>query len=379
MPEWFVKGMGNIRFQAPPEKMSRCNETLVDACDTESGTHGCCSIIPCEVCVQLVTDEDTFKATATWDGDEWTASVDGHAVRIYWQDMYECELVVLFDDVEVSVSPKCADYGELAAECRDPSGSVTVAVYGGEAELSWFLVVDRPIDRLPKTDTACADHWCGTCDCICEELCVSVFIDQDPPCLGILTLDDFYQCEIAPRWTGTIQCQDGDVEVSVSISRAMYDDEYEGIIEGDCVLLVEATEIDSSGYRFPKIPDAIVDESTKVVDCPSLTFAVYFEGMTITGSCLRCGECSSEIIDCGFCTFFAVSVPKPGGFDLIWTQTNGDDCDLPCTCGGANTAQTPRPARAPTFFGETAYCDCALPSGFNPSDPTEIECNEIFM
>jgi hypothetical protein len=359
--------------------MRRCNETLVDACDTGSGTHGCCSIIPCDICVELVTDDDIFKATATWDGDEWTASVDGHEVRIFWQDLYQCELVVLFDGLEVSASPKCADYGETAADCRDPSGQVTVAVYGGEAELSWFLVVDRQIDRLPKTDTSCADHWCGNCDCLCEEICVTVRIEQDEPCLGILTLEDFYQCEVAPRWTGTVQCQDGDVEVSLTITRAAYDDEYLGIIEGDCVILAEATEVDFYGYRNPKIPRAITDVSTPTTDCPNLNFVASFEGMEITGSCLRCGECSSEIIDCGFCTFFAVTDPKPGPVVYIWTQLEGDDCELPCTCGGANSFQTPRPARTPTFFGELAYCSCAIAQPFNPGDPTSLICDEIFL
>lgn len=381
-------------FQRPLQRLKRCNETVVEACELDrtdpsvktKPTAGCCSIIPCDICVVLTVDGTVYSGTAVWDGvEEWTATLNGKPIVLYWDTPHDCEFIVEYDGVEVYSAKRCPPSpGDDQADCREPAGSVTfdvvIEAVSVSHTLEWFIPPIQSLSRLPKNTERCADHWCGNCDCVCQEICVSVFVDQDPPCLGVLTLEGFNECtDTSLVYFGTVTCQDGDVEITVTITRADEDDEDLGIIAGDCVIVVESTEIDSEGFRSPKTPSAIPGETTHVVTCPNFIFTAAFDNLFIRGSCLGCEECSSELIECGYCIFFAVNVPKPGGFDLIWTQLGGVNCEFTCTCGGANTFQQARPARTPSFFGELAYCACELPRPYNPSDPTEFECNEITL
>ena len=123
MPERYVVGMNNVRFQRPLQRLRRCNETVVDACEPDRvapadktlPTAGCCAIIPCEICVELDLLGTIYNAIATWDGDQWTAVINGIDVAFYWDQPADCSFFVYFDGVEVYEAPRCLTPEEEAA------------------------------------------------------------------------------------------------------------------------------------------------------------------------------------------------------------------------------------------------------------------------
>jgi hypothetical protein len=390
MPERYVVGMNNVRFQRPLQRLRRCNETVVDACEPDRvapadktlPTAGCCAIIPCEICVELDLLGTIYNAIATWDGDQWTAVINGIDVAFYWDQPADCSFFVYFDGVEVYEAPRCLTPEEEAAgvivptDCRSPSGSVTVTVGADSGTLSWFVVFDRTLARLEKNTERCADYWCGNCDCICEEMCATITAAGGDyggvSCRTILTLNAFDDCDdFTPTWSGTVDCLIGKFDIVISIVRATVAET--GIAVGDCKLLYEVYDYDEFGDpNTEKIPTAIVDTSTKVLTCSTMAYEISLQGYTITGSCLRCDECVDPPIDCGECTFIVRNVPTDG---LVWTLVTG--CSgVYCTCGGATTTQTVLPNKTPDFDGELYYCPCDLPAASAPGDPTSVTCDE---
>jgi len=284
------KGMGPIFWQ---DSIEKCSERHVDPC---ADMDGCCAIVPCSYCLELVDSylDEIYYGTATFDGTSWVGSVNGYDFVAYWERGYEsdvCEFVVLFNNEEVFRSPCCdASSCYETFSCRDSSGSEEVSADYTDYTLTWTRLEHQPL-KYVVDDSGCKTWFCGTCECTCAALCATLVTPEGDYCTGFLVLlgsdnnpvrtadpwgipsvpSSTNACPPNPlNWTGTLVCDYVSHEISISLSR----DDY----TGGCIL---------GGSAGSETLDP-----TEVSDCMGLlaTWELY-DGTIITVQCLECGEC----------------------------------------------------------------------------------------
>ena len=201
-----------------PSRLAKCSEFKSDTCDPIP-TDGCCAVVACDYCLQFNGTYGTEYATASFDVDGWYGTINGWAFVAYWERNYEsgeCEFVVSVNGQEVYRND-C--YG--GQSCRDSSDSVDITIGNESGLLMWTKKDQRPLEYIIDPDTNCRTWFCGSCECTCEGLCVTVIHPYGDYDRGQIC-DVAYPCD-APTWEGTV----GDLDLSITLGR----DEY-----GDCIL-----------------------------------------------------------------------------------------------------------------------------------------------
>jgi hypothetical protein len=140
--------------------------------DNTTATAGCCSVLPCTICLQWIVAQDypddplISYGYMSWNGERWTGEVDGMIVEAYWDGRRNCAFFVEADGIIVYSAPRCAtldDYGtplipdEELASCRTPGGTTTVerliSAYETEVgELLWILPPEYELTRRPAVE-----------------------------------------------------------------------------------------------------------------------------------------------------------------------------------------------------------------------------------
>lgn len=140
--------------------------------DNTTATAGCCSVIPCTICLQWIVaqdypDDPLIKyGYMSWNGERWTGEVDGMIVEAYWDGRRNCAFFVEADGIIVYSAPRCTtldDEGnplipdEELAGCRTPGGTTTVerlvSAYETEVgELVWLLPPEYELTRRPAVE-----------------------------------------------------------------------------------------------------------------------------------------------------------------------------------------------------------------------------------
>lgn len=266
-------GMGPIFWQKPENKIEKCSERHVDPC---TDMDGCCAVVPCSYCLELVDDYgEIFYGMATFDGTAWTTTINGYDFLAYWERGYEsdmCEFVVLFNNGEVFRS-SCYD----GSSCRNSSGTIEVSADGTDYTLTWTKLERQPLKYIVD-ESGCKTWFCGTCECTCATLCVTIISPDGDYCTGLLPLE-VYDETCPPDqivWSGTVTCDYSSHIVSVTLSR----DDY----TGGCVL--------SGSFGADDL------DLTEVSDCTGL-FATWelYDGTIIMVQCLECGVCGGADAD----------------------------------------------------------------------------------
>jgi len=285
-------GLGTRKYQQDNEPVQYCEEMLIPGCD-------CCKIGPCVLCLTWTTDEREHKGEAPGDGTEWVGSAGGVSFRAYWDQSY-CTINVELDD-ELVWSAALCDYED--ATCRNFDNSVEFETYGGESgTFEWkrktVLQTKRQEGETgPYAEHHCARSFCGDhCDCLCEELCVTVTeVVSGAGCTGIVPFTG-EQCDtghvIDPSWSGSIECTSGEtVDIELKLARNNYD--------GGCIMFGTAV---GNTYSLSSASRRIYQTSLGVT-LRSGPVEVDGESYTVTALCASCGECASTSLCCPFDTF----------------------------------------------------------------------------
>jgi hypothetical protein len=119
----FNIGLGIRKYQPDNEPVKTCNEMILPGCD-------CCRIGPCKLCLKWTVDGVEENGKATGDGELWEGSAGGIGFKAYWDETY-CTINVELNGELVWVRGLCEGYGGDEVTCRDWSGSVEYALYGG--------------------------------------------------------------------------------------------------------------------------------------------------------------------------------------------------------------------------------------------------------
>lgn len=273
-------GMGPIFWQKPENKIEKCSERHVDPC---TDMDGCCAIVPCTYCLELMdVYGEKFYGTATFDGTQWTGLVNGYEFVAYWERGYEsdiCEFVVLFN-VEYAGGEVFRSSCYEGSSCRDASGTVEVSADGMDYTLTWTKLERQPL-KYVVDESGCKTWFCGTCECTCKVLCVTMIRPDGDTCVGLLPLE-IYDETCPPdqiTWTGTVACDYTSHTVSITLSR----DDY----TGGCIL--------SGSFGADDL------DPTEVSDCTGLVAMwILYDGTKIITQCLECSVCGGANID-GIC------------------------------------------------------------------------------
>jgi hypothetical protein len=315
-------GMGPMWLQGG--KFKKCDELHVEPCDVDP-TDQCCAVIPCTLCLIWEPEYGDDKgAKARFNTNAWRGTIAGAEFVAYWQRNYEtneCEFIVTLDGAIISTST--CNYG---VGCRDPGGSTETTIHGHDGTLTWEVYEKRP---LPYNKDNCTDFFCGTCECTCRKLCVTVravineYSVQRLEGSGIASDTSGYDCA-GPTWNGTVIATIGPLSESVEVEFYLYRDEY----TGNCWMGGAAR----GEYLTPQ----------EVFDCASLqmTFTLS-DDTTVHIACYEC-ECNTSV--CEFCCLpLDFSQPTfPAGFyanipfslDCGETSISGElatSNNLPCT------------------------------------------------
>jgi hypothetical protein len=276
-----------------PTRLRPCAEHMVEVCDNE--THGgCCKVPPCKLCLELEIGYNIATGSANDISTGWSGAVGGYSFLSYWERNYDgvCEYVVEFDGLEV-YRETC--YG--GASCRNPAGSVEVAVGYDTGILRWEKFDPRELQLIDHPDTGCRPYFCDDCRCTCECLCWTLkdgygaVIDRGELC------NTAYPCN-PPVWEGVIDYK----EVSLALGR----DEY-----GHCIITATV-----DGYELG---------SVLAPGCSSMTAVVVLEdGSSLEVSCKQCG-CEEVVLGCCQCVMTR-SNPELQP-TLRGTTPGGDACD----------------------------------------------------
>lgn len=369
-------GMGPIWLQGG--RFKKCDELTIDSCDTTI-TDGCCVVIPCALClVWRVYGEDDRFGKAAFDPafNKYHGTVAGAEFFAYWQKNESgiCELKVEFDGIEVATLT-CDD-----VSCRSPEGSVETSLDYVDGTLEWTVQTKRPINYI-KTDDGCTDFFCGTCECTCEELCVTIkATTSDPAEVFFLEGKDViplisYTCD-GPEWLGSVETTLGALTESIEVYVYLYRDSY----TGECWMTGEARGQELTPRR--------------ILYCAGFEerFELY-DGSIVT---IRCKECDCNDRPCEFCCLpMDFSQPEyPGGvLTGIPYSISGCDIDeyhsegsfvtspgnLPCTDNAIYYGPTwSTPSQTMYVDGVAADGSCATTPCFN-TFRLLLECTDRFL
>lgn len=299
-----------------PSKLQKCAELTVPACDT-GPTDGCCVVIPCTYCLQLVSPTGAkFYGTAHWNGTTWHGFVNGQEFTAYWEKYgAACEFAVVFNDVEI--------YRETcyAISCRDASASDTVTIDGYVWSLTWTKVEQRPLPYVTDSD-GCTDHFCGDCECTCQNLCYTITTPA-PDCIACTgPLPDLNNNCYGPLWQTTANCGTKSYEISLTLSRDGYGKcQFGGFVNGEDLAEVEITDCKSIGGQW-----------------------VLYDGAILTVTCEPCA-CDSVASSCseGCCFPYVVNYDFPCGYfiDMPYSISAAVGCNLN---GATGVFRDPGPA-----------------------------------
>jgi hypothetical protein len=289
-----VLGLGPRLLQQDGNPVDECNDWMTEGC-------GCCKIVPCALCLEWeVYGKVTDEGEAYGDGTQWTGSAGGIGFRAYIDPNYCTINIELDGNLVYTASILCLgdQYPTDDINCRDFSDEVA---YDSPYESGVFRWTKKELFNLnPQagaiptqyTDGECADHYCGTCECITEHLCVTVTNDINVSCTGEIPFDGTL-CPDSGKvsqahWGGNVGCQpNGSVDVAVSLDPNAYTNECEltGTVSGT----VDGTDVNVD------MPLTIVGECsvlnvswTEVIDGDTWTFTI---------ETLHCGTCGG-----GCCT-----------------------------------------------------------------------------
>ena len=218
---------------------------------------------------------DIARGTAVWDGTAWVGEIFDTFFYAYWTAYSgECEFVVIFDGEEVARSLGC--YG---AECRDPAGSADAAIGYEEGVLEWFVHEPRALAYITDPDTGCMTYACGSLECTCRCMCVTVVEPYTGvACIAQEICDVTYECDL-PRWEGTVECRGVSYFVSIELTR----DDY----TGECVWIFRVDDVELSPGE--------TGEDGEIIPAYQLP-----DGTTFRFACKEeCMECSDiEVCEC---------------------------------------------------------------------------------
>lgn len=275
-------------LRSGPTKLKPCKERRTDSCSNE--TDGCCSVIPCRLCIEWDTYGDPQIGSSDFGTSSWTGTVAGIDFAAYWQQNYqsaECEFVVVFDGVEV-YRATCYE----GANCRNPEGSAAATVNYETGTLSWRVYEPLELQLIDDPDTGCRTHFCDDCRCSCEELCVDVseviYDDFTDTYSGTL-VNTAYACD-PPVWEGTV----GSFELSLALGRDQY---------GRCIITPHVNGYEQAAVLAP--------------GCAEMSATIELaDGSTITVRCKRC-DCAETIGNC------ICGRPLGPTMQLLWSSANG--------------------------------------------------------
>lgn len=318
--------------------LAKCWEKLVNAC-VNGPTQGCCGVVQCKWCLELqVYGLDPQYGSAVWDGTKWTGSVGGFPFEAYWDNYSgECELVIVFNGVEIDRKTNCYEVG-----CRTPEGSSAFTLGEAAATVLWEVNKNEPLPHIEVN--GCIENFCGTCECTCKALCVTVKPLHSIACKGQIFIDQYY------TWSGTVTCDGTDHVISLSLERDAY--------TGECVLTGINRQY-GNPYEIDGYGQALA--STTIGSCTRIQAGwVLADGTRITVVCRDC-KCVITVPSCDQpCVYVS---DFPGGWIYI---PSDPECAAPCSCSS--------PSFPPDCADQIAGCICYDPDRENPTDPGFPSC-----
>lgn len=333
-------GLGPIAYQVA--KIEKCDERVVDACETG---HRCCAVISCEYCLEweIYGQPIQYGTAAVSDTGALSGLVAGITLLGEWQrNVYtnECEFVVTVNDEIVTIIPYC---GYIT--CRNYSWEVEVTVNDQQGTLRWIRREKRPLPYR-QNDKQCVKHFCGSCECTCRCLCVTL-IEANGDEYRATFCDTAYSDCSGPVWAGEINYK--------SISIALQLDPY---TEG-CAAAVTA--------------DGVEYEPELIDDCSTVAGSITLEDYSTLS--WTCEECNCDQID-NISTPTCPCDPMPRSILYSWTLTNPNTNE---TCeSGSGTLEFAAGNLIPTWIGTWKECEikleCVANAGIgNPCDNSNSE------
>ena len=248
-------------------KLKKCSERRTDSCGTE--TDGCCGVIACVYCIEFDAYSGLQYGTATFTDIGWEGTIAGSAFFGYWERNYEtdeCEFIVTLDGEEV-YRKSCYE----GQSCRDSSDSATVTIDYEEGTLTWTKYLSRPLPVVTDPVTGCRVHFCGTCHCTTECLCIAINTAVvegygSTQYAGEICDTAYSNCE-GPQWVGSVGGYDIDLQLDA--------DEYDGscilhgTIAGEAVSISVSAGCSSIDETFTLYAGDTIRVTSKVCFCPT--------------------------------------------------------------------------------------------------------------
>jgi len=285
-----VLGLGTRKFQRDNAPLQSCEEMLIEDCEYGSPTDACCKVAPCKFCLIWTPDDGTeVYGTAIWTGSIWTGTAGG----IVWTGTVGkvdgvCTFTVTLAGTEVWSLALCGS--GAASPCGSLDGSVAYGSGYSAGTFTWRKkIVHELALRGPDAETKCARPFCGTCDCTCDELCVTISREGGDECTGVIPQTGTF-CDgqlTAPEWSGDVACvPSGDTaSVTVTLSRDQYTDDC--VLSGSVGGTIDGQSVDMA------LDDLTVGSCDSLYGAWSVSAGSY--SYTVTVSCLQCESCEPEI------------------------------------------------------------------------------------
>lgn len=253
----------NYLKRVSPTRLKPCQERMIATCDIVTAD-GCCGAIPCDLCLEWETYEGIYHGSAGIGTSSWTGMVGGISFVSYWErnESGECEYVVTFDGNEV-YRATCYE----GASCRNPAGEVETTAGYESGTLRWSVYESREMELIVNPDTGCRDFFCGSCRCVCEELCYSISDLELNTASGTLPQLAYTACD-GPSWGATFTLGETEYTIYAELVR---DPE-----TGGCVL-----QVTLNGEPV---------ESVTIEDCKAISASWnLYGGGSFSLSCKTCG------------------------------------------------------------------------------------------
>ena len=190
-------GLGPKWWQQPGNKLQKCSERFSQWCDPTE-TDGCCAVIPCVYCLELeIYGQAIQRGASDFSTNGWSGSVGGGTFFGFWEvgnGSGKCEFVVQWNGEEVY--RKSCDDGQ---SCRDSSDEAAVIFEYEDAVLRWSKHEYRSLPYVKDPVTSCTIHFCGDCECTCEELCYSFSNLALSSSSGTIPQLSYTECD-GPTW-----------------------------------------------------------------------------------------------------------------------------------------------------------------------------------
>jgi hypothetical protein len=194
--------------------------------------------------------------------------------------------------------------------------------YNGGAEVLASTIkglVDTICPPDPDDRYRCARPFCNTCNCTCDELCISITAPSaGATCTGTASFSGTL-CNNQtgdPRWIGTIGCSPaGEVEVEIILSRNEYTDACE--LTGTVVGTIDGVPVDFV-LSAVAAGDCRMINATWTEDAGGDTY-------TINATCLECGTCTGCCDlhpDVLTCTFESPGCPCLDGVQVLMDKVS---------------------------------------------------------